>query len=163
MRLPESIVFASVDPTVTQLMNQDRHGGNILSAEREAWLVIDPKPLVGEPELNGVGLSRNAAWRGSACRCLEMLTGLGLDRERLRAWGVAHAIAWGFDEYGWSRRCWKPPAGSSRPEVQPAAARRDSSDVPPPAASRISSSRSQESRLVSSTTLKCESSSMSRW
>ena len=65
--------------------------------------MIDPKPLVGERELNGVGPLRNAAWRGGARRCLDLLAGLGLDRERLRAWGVAHAIAWGFDaDEGWS-------------------------------------------------------------
>ena len=28
-----------------------RNGDNVLSAEREPWLVIDPKPLVGEREL----------------------------------------------------------------------------------------------------------------
>src|SRR5262249_56283747 len=27
----------------------DLHGGNILAAEREPWLVIDPKPYVGAP------------------------------------------------------------------------------------------------------------------
>ena len=71
--------------------------------------MIDPKPLVGEAELDGVGLVRNAAWspepRREVGRWLDGLAGLGLDRERLRAWGVAHAIAWGCDErHGWSGR-----------------------------------------------------------
>jgi hypothetical protein len=36
-------------------------------------------------------------------RWLDVLPGLGLDRERLRGWGVAHALAWGWDaEDGWS-------------------------------------------------------------
>ena len=96
-------VLDSVDTTASFLVNQDLHGANILRAEREPWLVIDPKPLVGERELNGVGPLRNAAWRGGAGRCLDLLAGLGLDRERLRAWGVAHAVAWGFDPHeGWS-------------------------------------------------------------
>ncbi len=30
------------------LLHQDLHGGNILRAAREPWLVIDPKPLVGK-------------------------------------------------------------------------------------------------------------------
>ena len=30
------------------VLHQDFHGGNVLRAEREPWLVIDPKPLVGE-------------------------------------------------------------------------------------------------------------------
>ena len=31
------------------LVNRDFHFGNILSAQREPWLLIDPKPLAGEP------------------------------------------------------------------------------------------------------------------
>lgn len=60
--------------------------------------MIDPKPLVGEPELDGVGLLRNAAWNGGPVevrRWLDGLAGLGLDRGRLRGWGIAHALAWG--------------------------------------------------------------------
>jgi streptomycin 6-kinase len=70
--------------------------------------VIDPKPLVGERELDGVGLLRNAVTRGEAStastrRWLDVLADLGLDRERLRGLGVAHALAWGTDEQGrWS-------------------------------------------------------------
>jgi streptomycin 6-kinase len=92
------------------LANQDLHGGNILRAEREPWLVIDPKPLVGEPELDGVGVLRNAAVRGrspvaSARRALDALAAAGLDRGRLHGWGVAHALAWGWDDEGaWSPR-----------------------------------------------------------
>jgi len=99
-------VFRDVDRTARWLVNQDLHGGNILSAEREPWLVIDPKPLVGERELDGVGLLRNAAFGDGAPlvrRWLDVLSELGLDRERLRGWGVAHALAWGWDdEDGWS-------------------------------------------------------------
>lgn len=100
-------VFRTVDPKAAFLANQDLHGGNILSAKREPWLVIDPKPLVGERELDGVGLLRNAAWTSapasSVRRWLDILEDIGLDRERLRGWGVAHALAWGWDEEGkWS-------------------------------------------------------------
>lgn len=101
-------VFRSVDRGAVFLVNQDLHGGNILQAEREPWLVIDPKPLVGERELDGVGLLRNAAFNGEAGaaalrRWLDVLAEIGLDRERARGWGVAHALAWGWDEEsGWS-------------------------------------------------------------
>ena len=100
-------VFRTVDRTATALVNQDLHGWNILRAAREPWLAIDPKPLVGEREANGVGLLRNAAGEGTAAvrRWLDVLAELGLDRGRLREWGVAHALAWGWDEdEGWSRR-----------------------------------------------------------
>ena len=101
-------VFASADRSAESLVNQDLHGWNILRATREPWLAIDPKPLVGEPELNGVGLLRNAAFRGGAPevrRWLDVLAGCFLDRARARAWGVAHALAWGWtDRDGWSTR-----------------------------------------------------------
>jgi streptomycin 6-kinase len=101
-------VFRTADRGASHLVNQDLHGGNVLRAEREPWLVIDPKPLVGEPELDGVGLLRNAARRGGAAavrRWLDVLAELGLDRARTRAWGVAHALAWGWDDArGWSPR-----------------------------------------------------------
>ena len=31
------------------LLCTDLHSGNVLAAEREPWLVIDPKPYVGDP------------------------------------------------------------------------------------------------------------------
>lgn len=75
--------------------NQDLHGGNILAAGREPWLVIDPKPLVGERELDAVGLLRNAVRRLPAARALDLLAAeTCLDRARLRGWGLAHALAW---------------------------------------------------------------------
>ena len=99
-------VFRSVEADAPFLVNQDLHGGNVLRAGREPWLVIDPKPLVGERELDGVGFLRNAVVRGqSVRRWLDVLETLGLDRERLRGWGVAHALAWGWDDSrGWSSR-----------------------------------------------------------
>ena len=91
-------VFRSADPRASFLVNQDLHGANVLEAKREPWLVIDPKPHVGDREVDGVGLLRHAAARGQAVAAwLDALAGLGLDRERLRGWGVAHALAWGWD------------------------------------------------------------------
>jgi streptomycin 6-kinase len=93
-------VYRSVDRSATFLVNQDLHGGNVLRAEREPWLVIDPKPLVGERELEASALLRNA---DSVSRWLDVLADLGLDRERARGWGVAHNLAWSWDE---NRRAW---------------------------------------------------------
>jgi len=84
-------VFRTVDRDAKHLVNQDLHGANVLRAEREPWLVIDPKPLVGEREIDGVGLLRNAddprPW-------VDALVELGYDRQRLWEWGFAHALAW---------------------------------------------------------------------
>ena len=99
--------FRTAERSERVLVNQDLHGGNVLRAEREPCLVIDPKPLVGEGEASSVGLLRNAAWHGGELlvrRWLDELAPLGLDRERMRAWGVAHALAWGWDR----RRGWLP-------------------------------------------------------
>ncbi|HEY6075614.1 MAG TPA: aminoglycoside phosphotransferase family protein [Gaiella sp.] len=100
-------VLGSVDRGATRLVNQDLHAWNVLRAEREPWLVIDPKPLVGEREVDGVGPLRNAGFAGDpglVRRWLDALADLGMDRERLRGWGLAHALAWGFDHGRWSAR-----------------------------------------------------------
>jgi streptomycin 6-kinase len=86
------------------VVHQDFHGGNVLRAEREPWLVIDPKPLVGERAFDAGSLTRDRRWLlgqpGDAARLrrrLDVLTEeLDLDRERIRRWGIAHALAWGF-------------------------------------------------------------------
>jgi len=98
-------VFRSVKRTEASLVNQDLHGGNVLMAEREPWLVIDPKQLIGERELDGVGLLRNAATASDSSpremrRWLDALASLGLHRERVRGWGVAHTLAWACDDQG---------------------------------------------------------------
>ena len=81
------------------LIHQDLHADNVLAAQREPWLVIDPKPLVGERELEASGLLRNT---DSPSRWLDVLSDLGFDRERARGWGVAHNLAWAWDEHeGW--------------------------------------------------------------
>ena len=92
-------VYRTVPRSARWLVNQDLHGGNVLTAGREPWLVIDPKPLVGERELEASGLLRNA---DDVSRWLDALAELGLDRERARGWGVAHNLAWAWDErQGW--------------------------------------------------------------
>lgn len=91
---------AQGDPVVC---HQDFHGGNVLRARREAWLAIDPKPLVGEREFDAASLLRDRRWellRPGAARVvrrrLDLLASeLGLDGERMRRWGIAHALAWG--------------------------------------------------------------------
>jgi streptomycin 6-kinase len=87
------------------VLHQDFHGGNVLRATREPWLVIDPKPLVGEPAFDAASLLRDRRWEvdrpGAARkvrRRLDLLADeLGLERERMRRWGIAHALAWGVD------------------------------------------------------------------
>jgi streptomycin 6-kinase len=44
------------------LVNQDLHADNILRAEREPWLAIDPKPLLGEREFGLAPVIRALSW-----------------------------------------------------------------------------------------------------
>ncbi len=101
-------VLLSVDRGARRLVNQDLHAWNVLKAEREPWLVIDPKPLVGEREVDGVGPLRNAGFAGDRALVrgwLDGLAELGMDRERLRGFGLAHALAWAVEPDGrWSER-----------------------------------------------------------
>jgi len=84
------------------LLHQDLHGGNVLAAQREPWLVIDPKPLVGERELGLAPIIRSqelGAGRREALRRLDRLTSeLDLDRERARRWCIAQTVAWSVGE-----------------------------------------------------------------
>ena len=81
------------------LCHQDFQGSNVLRAEREPWLAIDPKPIVGEPAFDVASLLRDRRWdvRASVIRRrLALLADeLGLDRERMRGWGIVHALYWG--------------------------------------------------------------------
>jgi streptomycin 6-kinase len=91
-------VFRSADRSARFLVNQDLHGGNVLRADREPWLLIDPKPLVGEREFGVAPIVRSRELGHSqrdVLRRLDRLTGeLGLDRERARGWTIGQTIAW---------------------------------------------------------------------
>jgi streptomycin 6-kinase len=84
------------------MVNQDLHADNVLRAQREPWLVIDPKPLVGEREFGIAAIVRGKELghsREAVVHRLDRLTGeLRLDRDRARRWALAHTIAWAFDD-----------------------------------------------------------------
>ncbi|WP_328370705.1 aminoglycoside phosphotransferase family protein [Micromonospora zamorensis] len=83
------------------LVNQDLHAGNVLAADREPWLAIDPKPLTGEREFSVVPMVRGRELGHSPTAVrhrLDRLTAeLGLDRERARGWTIGHTLAWSID------------------------------------------------------------------
>ena len=89
------------------LVNQDLHAENVLAAEREPWLAIDPKPLLGEREFAlapivrafELGHSRDAVLH----RLDRLSSELGLDRERARGWTIAQTLAWAYDS-DWHER-----------------------------------------------------------
>jgi streptomycin 6-kinase len=97
-------LFASqVDDDI--VLHGDVHHWNVLSADREPWLAIDPHGVVGEPAYetgawlrNPVGMLLNRDRPGAVLeRRIAILSNeLGFTRERIRKWGAVHAVlsAW---------------------------------------------------------------------
>jgi streptomycin 6-kinase len=80
------------------LVHQDLHGENVLAAEREPWLVIDPKPLAAEREFAVAPIVRSFelgySKRDALYRLDRVCIELGLDRDRACGWTVVQTLAW---------------------------------------------------------------------
>jgi streptomycin 6-kinase len=77
------------------LLCTDLHGENILAAQREPWLVIDPKPYVGDRAYDPVQHMLNCRDRLStdpAAFARRMADLLDLDAERVRQWLFARCV-----------------------------------------------------------------------
>jgi streptomycin 6-kinase len=78
------------------LLATDLHAGNVLRAQREPWLAIDPKPFVGDPAYDATQHLLNCAERlrsdphGTISHFADLL---GLDCERVRLWTFARLVA----------------------------------------------------------------------
>jgi len=79
-----------------RLLATDLHAGNVLRAEREPWLVIDPKPIIGDPAYDATQHLFNCQARlladpiGTIHRFADLLE---VDGERVRRWAFARAAA----------------------------------------------------------------------
>ena len=89
------------------LLATDLHAGNALRAKREPWLVIDPKPFVGDPAYDATQHLFNCYGRlrsdpdGTIRRFAELL---GVDHERVRLWTFARAAAEPRDDWSDSKQ-----------------------------------------------------------
>jgi streptomycin 6-kinase len=112
-RLIEEMVAACddlvADERAVVLLHQDFHGCNVLQ-DGDGWRAIDPKPLAGDPAFDTASLLRDRRDElrtdlradRRVRRRLDLLSEvLELDRERMRLWGIVHALAWGVDDDGW--------------------------------------------------------------
>jgi streptomycin 6-kinase len=78
------------------LLATDLHAGNVLRAQREPWLVIDPKPFVGDPAYDATQHLLNCRERMAAApqdtigRFADLLE---IDGERVRVWTFARLAA----------------------------------------------------------------------
>jgi streptomycin 6-kinase len=78
------------------LLATDLHAGNTLKARREPWLVIDPKPYVGDPAYDATQHLLNCALRlhsNPFAMIREFADLLEIDHERIRLWIFARSAA----------------------------------------------------------------------
>jgi streptomycin 6-kinase len=78
------------------LLATDLHAGNVLRAEREPWLVIDPKPFVGDRAYDATQHLFNCdeRLRTNPLPTIERFSNLlDVDAERVRLWIFARAAA----------------------------------------------------------------------
>src|SRR5580658_9773825 len=92
---------SGVGSRTPQTSRNDLHGDNVLRAQREPWLLIDPKPLVGEREFSIAPIVRSHEFghsqKATVDRLDRLTNALGLKRERARLWAFAQTLAWSFE------------------------------------------------------------------
>jgi streptomycin 6-kinase len=93
LRLFEELSRPSTDDV---LLATDLHAGNVLRAQREPWLVIDPKPFVGDRAYDATQhlfncMSRMVTAPDATIQTFADL--LEVDDERIRLWMFARAAA----------------------------------------------------------------------
>jgi streptomycin 6-kinase len=77
------------------LLFTDLHAGNVLSGQRRPWLLIDPKPFVGDPHYDVLQhlLNCNGSLQADPIRLLTEVADLaGLDAGRVRQWLFARCV-----------------------------------------------------------------------
>lgn len=100
----EAFARAAAQQHGVVLVNRDAHLGNMLAARREPWLLIDPKPLVGEPSFDAgwllLDLLGDRPTPQIARRLVPLLAaGLDVDPGEVRGWAVLRAV----ENVVWSR------------------------------------------------------------
>jgi streptomycin 6-kinase len=91
-------LFAELPGTAPEevLLATDLHAGNVLRAQRQPWLAIDPKPFIGDPaydltqHLFNCSASLRSDPHGTIRRFADQV---GIDHERVRLWTFARAAA----------------------------------------------------------------------
>jgi streptomycin 6-kinase len=108
----ELLTALAADPVEPVLLATDLHAGNVLRAGREPWLMIDPKPFLGDPAYDATQHLLNCDERmaadplGTIARCADLLA---VDERRVRLWTFARAAGerrdpWADDFFALARR-----------------------------------------------------------
>jgi streptomycin 6-kinase len=90
----------SASAELNVLLCTDLHAGNVLSSKREQWLVIDPKPFVGDPTYDALQHLLNCKGRlrdNPVALVARMADLCGLDPSRLGRWLFARCVIESFD------------------------------------------------------------------
>lgn len=102
--------FATDPATDGFIVHTDLHYFNVLAAEREPWLVIDPKPLSGDPCFEIAPLLWNRVEEAAATgnirhalleRLFTVVDTAGLDEDRVRNWVIVRELVnvmWTLEE-----------------------------------------------------------------
>ena len=93
LRVFETLEATSADEV---LLATDLHAGNVLRAQREPWLVIDPKPFVGDRAYDATQHIFNCTARVLAdphATIRRIADLLDVDPERVRLWAFARSAA----------------------------------------------------------------------
>jgi streptomycin 6-kinase len=96
-------LFRSLPTTADRavVLCTDLHAENILAAEREPWLAIDPKPYVGDPTYDPLQHMLNCPGRLHAdplSLVHRMADLLSLDPDRLSLWAFARCVQESIDD-----------------------------------------------------------------
>jgi streptomycin 6-kinase len=100
-------------PPYVVIANRDFHLFNVLAAQRAPWLVIDPKPVAGEPAFDTgyllADILQGDPRLSPVARCSHRLAEeLDLDESRIRAWALLRAV----DNAFWDLRVGEAPTFS---------------------------------------------------
>ena len=102
------LLSALAKPSHTdKLLATDLHAGNVLRAEREPWLVIDPKPFIGDVAFDVVQHLHvcEARLHADPIGMVQRMADLAeVDAERLRLWTFARAAA--DPRHAWNNSLW---------------------------------------------------------
>ena len=110
----------AADHAAQRVIHTDLHYGNVLAGDREPWLVIDPKPVNGDPHYEIAPMLWNR-WdeiagdvrEGVLRRFGTLVDASGFDEDRARGWVIVrmvHNAMWALQDgprcdQGWLTRC----------------------------------------------------------
>ena len=90
-----------------KLLHTDLHAGNVLQCQREPWVVIDPKPFIGDPSYDLVQhlINCEARLHASPFELVKRVADFAeVDAERLRLWVFGRAAAEPRED--WTEALW---------------------------------------------------------